>query len=254
MKIKRSAILLGVLAGAGVLIAAALAATRPFASSSQGPRAPIKLTGPARTSASQAATFRWTRADARTSSFRCRLDRGRFTRCKSGITYRGLSRGRHTFTLIALDAAGHRSAAAKGNAKSPPPSWSWTVAQVLSIWGNAGSPLYPGASPIPIDSSLRNPYSYTLSVSKLTLKVRAVKAPQSTQALPCTTADFATGNYAGKSFTAPPGTSTLGRDHVPQAQWPTISMVDRPVNQDGCMGATLELAYQSAAIRRAGKR
>jgi hypothetical protein len=254
MTIKRFAILLGVLAGTSVLIAAAIAATRPFTSTSQGPRAPIRLMGPARTSASPTATFRWSRGDARTSSFRCRLDRGRFTRCKSGVAYRRLGQGPHTFTLIALDAAGHRSAAAKGNAKSPPPSWSWTVGQVLSISGNVDSPLYPGAAPVAIDTSLRNPYSYSLSVSRITLRVRAVRAPQSRQGFTCTTADFTTSNYAGKSFTAPPGVSALSRDHVPRAQWPAISMVDRPVNQDGCKGATLQLAYQGAAIRRAGKR
>jgi hypothetical protein len=188
MTIKRFAIFLGVLAGAGALIAAAIAATRPFASASaRGPRPPIRLTGPAKTNAGQTATFRWVRGDARTSGFRCRLDRGRFTRCKSGITYKRLGQGRHTFTLIALDAAGHQSAAAKGNAKSPPPSWSWTVAQMLAISGDVGSPLYPGAAPVAVDPSLHNPYSYSLSVSRITLAVRTVKAPQSTPALPCTT-------------------------------------------------------------------
>jgi DNA-binding beta-propeller fold protein YncE len=149
MQMKRLAIVLGVLAGAGVLIAGAIAATRPFATASaRGPRPPIRLKGPARASTSQAATFRWSRADARTSGFRCRLDRGRFTRCKSGIAYKQLRPGTHTFTLIALDAAGRRSAAAKGNTKSSPPSWSWTVAKARSIPGNVPPPPNPGAAPV----------------------------------------------------------------------------------------------------------
>ncbi|MGA8364858.1 MAG: hypothetical protein WB709_10095, partial [Solirubrobacteraceae bacterium] len=148
MQIKRLAIVLGVLAGAGVLIAGAVAATRPFATTSaRGPRPPIRLKGPARTSTSQVATFRWSRADTRTSGFSCRLDRGRFTRCKSGITYKQLRPGAHTFILVALDAAGRRSAATKGNTKSSPPSWSWTVTKAPSIPGIVTPP--PNTTPSP---------------------------------------------------------------------------------------------------------
>jgi 6-phosphogluconolactonase (cycloisomerase 2 family) len=153
MQMKRLAIVLGVLVGASVLIAGAIAAARPFATASaRGPRPPIRLKGPARTSTSQVATFRWSRADTRTSGFRCRLDRGRFTRCKSGTTYKQLRPGTHTFTLIAFDAAGHQSAAAKGNTKPSPPSWSWTVAKAPSspvdIPPSPSSPSNPGPAPV----------------------------------------------------------------------------------------------------------
>jgi YVTN family beta-propeller protein len=150
MQMKRLAIILGVLAGMGVLIAGAIAAARPFVTASaRGPRPPIKLKGPARTSTSQVATFRWSRADTRTSSFSCRLDRGRLTRCKSGITYKQLRSGTHTFTLFALDAAGRQSTAAKGNTKSSPPSWSWTVAKAPSSSGTVPPPSNPGSAPNP---------------------------------------------------------------------------------------------------------
>lgn len=255
MKIRRFATLLSIPVSAGVLIAGALAASAP-PTSSQGPPAPLKLKGPPQTTANQTARFTWVLADAQTSAFRCQLDRGSFRRCTSGIAYGHLRRGRHTFTLVAIDAAGQRSAVAKGNAGSSPTSWSWTIvspAKVLSIWGNVSSKLYPGASPISINPSLLNPHNYKLLVGKLTLKVGAVKAPHATRALPCTKADFATTNYRGHKFTVPSGQSTLGRDRVPKGQWPTISMIDRPVNQDGCMGATLTLAYQGSAIRRVSK-
>ncbi len=147
---QRLAIILAVFAGACVLIAGAIAATRPFATASaRAPRPPIKLKGPARTGTSQVATFRWSRADTRTSGFLCRLDRGRFTRCKSGIAYKQLRPGTHTFTLLAIDAAGHRSAAAKGNTKSSPPSWSWTVTQAQPAPGKAPSPPSPNPAPAP---------------------------------------------------------------------------------------------------------
>jgi hypothetical protein len=256
MTIRRLATVLGVVSLAGALIAGALAATMP-SRPSYGPPAPIKLRGPARTTVSRAAVFTWARTTAQTSAFRCRLDRGPFRSCGSGIAYRRLRRGRHAFTLVAIDAAGRRSAAARGNAGSPTSSWSWTIVapvQALTVWSKVDSRLYPGASPIPIDPSLRNPHGYPLRVTRLTLKVRAVIAPHATPALPCTTADFATTNYTGHAFVVPSGSSTLAHDRVPRTQWPTVAMLNRPVNQDGCMGATLELAYRESTVRPAGRR
>jgi hypothetical protein len=251
MTIRRLATALGVVSIAGVLIAGALAATTP-SGSAQSPPAPIKLRGPARTTINRTAAFTWARVTAQaSSSFRCRLDHDAFTRCKSGVAYRRLRRGRHVFTVVAVDAAGRRSAAARGNAGSSTPSWSWTIVApigAMAIWGEVGSRLYPGASAIPIDLSLRNPNGYRLRVTQIVLGVRTVIAPHATPALPCTTADFATTNYTGHTFVAPSGSSTLGRDHVPRARWPTVAMLDRPVNQDGCMGATLELAYRDSTV------
>lgn len=43
------------------------------------------------------------------SSFRCKLDRKPFIACTSPRTYRGLSGGRHTFKVVAVDAAGNAS-------------------------------------------------------------------------------------------------------------------------------------------------
>ena len=250
MTIRRLVTALGVVSIAGVLIAGALAATTP-SGSAKNPPAPIKLRGPARTTIKHTAAFTWARATAQLSSFRCRLDHGAFTRCKSGVAYRRLRRGRHVFTVVAVDAAGRRSAAALGNAGSSTPSWSWTIVapiRALAVWGEVGSRLYPGASPSPIDLSLRNPNGYPLRVTQIMLRVRTVIAPHATPALPCTTADFATTNYTSHTFVAPSGSSTLGRDHVPRTQWPTVVMLDRPVNQDGCMGATLELAYRDSTV------
>jgi hypothetical protein len=45
-------------------------------------------------------------------AFRCKLDRGRWTRCRSGVVYRHLRKGRHTFEVKAVDA--------RGNADSTP--------------------------------------------------------------------------------------------------------------------------------------
>jgi hypothetical protein len=52
------------------------------------------------------------------SSFQCSVDRAPFHSCRSPIRYKRLKRGRHTFTVEAIDSAGNRSA---------PVSRSWTV-------------------------------------------------------------------------------------------------------------------------------
>jgi len=256
MTVRRLVTVLGILLVGGVLIAGALAATLPVGSPRVLP-APIKLRGPARTTVTQTAVFTWARASAQTSAFRCKIDRGPFIRCRSGIAYRHLSRGRHVFILVGVDAEGHRSAVARGNAgSSTTQSWSWTIvapAETLTVWSDVGSQLYPGAPPIPVDPSLRNRSGYPLTVTRLLLEVSAVIAPHATPALPCTTADFLTTNYTGHAFVAPSGLSTLDRDHVPQTQWPTVAMLDRAVNQDGCMGATLELRYRQSAVGLTGK-
>ncbi len=63
--------------------------------------------GPAGTTRSRRATFRFAATEAG-SRFVCRLDRGRWTPCRSPKTYRGLRRGSHTFYVAAIDAAGNR--------------------------------------------------------------------------------------------------------------------------------------------------
>ena len=38
----------------------------------------------------------------------------------------------------------------------------------------------------------------------------------------------------------------------PQSQWPQVGMVNRPVNQDGCKGATVTLKYTGTARKATG--
>jgi hypothetical protein len=48
------------------------------------------------------------RSDERGSTFRCKLDRGRFRRCRSPLRLRHAKPGRHTLRVFAVDAAGNR--------------------------------------------------------------------------------------------------------------------------------------------------
>ena len=230
MQMKRLAFVLGVLAGAGVLIAGAIAATRPFATASaRGPRPPIRLKGPARTSTSQVATFRWSRTDTRTSSFRCRLDRGRFTRCKSGIIYKQLRPGTHTFTLVALDAAGRRSAAAKGNTKSSPPSWSWTVAKARSISGNVPPPLNPGAAPVKGNQTIAftKPTDKSFGEGSTTLAASASSGLQASFSSKTTSVCMASGPNGEKVNFLATGTCTIEATQAGNANWNAATPVEQ---------------------------
>ncbi|HEY5044425.1 MAG TPA: hypothetical protein VII53_01050 [Solirubrobacteraceae bacterium] len=124
----------------------------------------------------------------------------------------------------------------------------------LRVRGDVGSSLYPGDAPAGIDVSLSNPHKYRLAISSLTVGLRSVSAPHATPFLPCTKADFAVRGYRGRGFTAPAGLSNLAHDHVLRSRWPTVSMLDRPVNQNGCMGAILKFDYHTTATRHRAAR
>ncbi len=127
-------------------------------------------------------------------------------------------------------------------------------APTLVIAGRAGAGLYPGAKPVPIDLVLKNPRRYAITLRSATVTVKAVRAPRATRALRCTVKDFLAGRYSGRAVTVPPGSTTLKRAGIPPKRWPTVAMIDRPANQNGCMGATVELAYRGLALKSTGKR
>ncbi|MHB1539275.1 MAG: hypothetical protein ACYCYN_12410, partial [Solirubrobacteraceae bacterium] len=221
--------------------------------------APVGLRGPRRrTIASRHARFTWRAAPrSDTVGFRCSLDGRRFTRCASGVRYGPLKPGRHSFSVVALDARGRESRPAIGDDGRRPPSWSWRLvrARTMRISGDVTAALYPGGAPRPIDLTLHDPYGYALVVERLSVSIRSVSAPRTSASLPCGAADFRTGEYTGRALTTRPGSHTLEQDHVPVRLWPTIAMVDLASNQDGCGGAVLHLAYHGLAARAgAGRR
>ncbi|MDR7161850.1 hypothetical protein [Arthrobacter sp. BE255] len=120
--------------------------------------------------------------------------------------------------------------------------------KTFSISGNLGAPLTPGAT-IPLNLSFSNANNKSLALSSLSVSIAGITRTQAAVAagLPCTTADYVVTNYSGAyPLTVPMGSKTLQSLNPDSAQWPKIAMLDTALNQDGCKGATLQLAYSGA--------
>jgi hypothetical protein len=118
----------------------------------------------------------------------------------------------------------------------------------FTIAGSVDGPLEPG-TPRPLNLQITNPNPRPLIVSGLSTSIRTVNAPAATAALPCTLSGFSAQQFSGRLPLTVPASSTrtLAQLGVPAAQWPQISIVNLPTNQDGCKGASLALAYAGAA-------
>jgi hypothetical protein len=74
--------------------------------------------GPAAKTKAKTAKFKFTSTEAN-STFQCKLDRKAWKPCTSGVTYRGLKKGKHTFQVKGADAL--------GNVDASPAKKSWTI-------------------------------------------------------------------------------------------------------------------------------
>jgi hypothetical protein len=213
----------------------------PTVTFTQTPPKPDTNTGP---------TFKWTGNDGANGSgvaaYFCKLDSGSWQFCSSPDTLSGLSLGSHTFQVEAVDWAGNLSTAA---------SYTWLIqtvsaGQPYTISGNTTAPLYPGAAPQPVNVTFNSPNVGNggsgvngTRVSSLVVSIASVTGGSNTPN-PCTAADFKLTQFSGAySFYVPQGTSTLSTLGFAPTTWPTVQMINRAANQDGCKGATVNLSY-----------
>jgi len=102
----------------------------------------------------------------------------------------------------------------------------------------------------PIDLTVTNQDKKPVSVTNLTVSLQSVSRTQYAVAhgLACGLADYAVRQYSGPYPLAGPGLGSRSLDQlgIPAPQWPQVMLVDRPVNQDGCKGATLTLGYAAS--------
>lgn len=119
---------------------------------------------------------------------------------------------------------------------------------LFTVSGTATEPISPGVD-TPLNLRLTNPHEVPMSVTAIGVKVQKVSAPNANYAHPCAVGDFTVGQAASgiKITVAARTTSTLSSLGLPRATWPTVGMLDRPANQDGCKGSSLTLGYVASA-------
>jgi hypothetical protein len=108
----------------------------------------------------------------------------------------------------------------------------------FSIAGTALNTVSPGGASR-INLAITNPANTTLSVNSLRVTIKGTSAPG------CAASNFTLAQYRGPYPLRIPArsTRTLQQLRVSMPSWPTLTMLDLPVNQDACKHTTVALAY-----------
>jgi len=173
----------------------------------------------------------------------CTLDGTPIADCKPTTKLKNVSPGFHEFCAKAQDKAGNLSTATCF-------TWQQTTnaGMPYTITGNVATPLWPGSAAQPINLVFNNPNSGGIPdgdvrVSSLTVSIASVTGPNITPARPCDASDFALTQFTGGQFFVHPGMTTLSSYFASSTVWPSIRLINKPSNQDGCKGATVNLNY-----------
>jgi len=118
----------------------------------------------------------------------------------------------------------------------------------FTIAGSLPGLLIPGSG-APLDLTLTNLEDRDLLISSLTVEVAAVNGPRTSPTQGCEPDDFSVEQFSGApDFMLPAsGTADLSGLGFEPSEWPAVSMLNRPVNQDGCKGASLSLSFSGTA-------
>ena len=113
----------------------------------------------------------------------------------------------------------------------------------VEISGTTRSLLRPGGSSR-INLGFANRGSKAATLRHVRVTITGITAPQADAVHPCSRADFRVRPMRAAVLVLPGDSFTnLVRLGVPFSQWPHLTMINRPVNQDGCKGARLTLGY-----------
>jgi hypothetical protein len=131
-------------------------------------------------------------------------------------------------------------------ASTPDPSIS--APEAFTIAGTVPVDLTPGTGH-PLDLILTSSETFDLSISSLTVLVTSVSAPESDPSHACGTGDFSVQQFSGAPGFTLPANSTVRLSALGFAasELPLVSMLNRPVNQDGCKAASFSLAFAGTA-------
>jgi len=118
---------------------------------------------------------------------------------------------------------------------------------LFSITGNVVEPISPGVM-VPLDLSFSNHRDFEISITDLTVTISNVIAPNADNVNSCLMADFAIDQAPDdlRITLAAGATNSLSGLGLVLTSWPRMGMFDRPVDQDGCKGASLTLAYTAS--------
>jgi hypothetical protein len=121
----------------------------------------------------------------------------------------------------------------------------------VRVTGAAQGQLRPGIS-VPVALMFQNPNRHKVQMKRVRVKIAGIIAPNADAAHPCTTADFAIRQMPRRTVVRVPGkrTTALGSMHVPMEAWPWLTMLNRPLNQDGCKGAEVRLKFKARGLTR----
>jgi hypothetical protein len=210
------------------------------------PATPVLTQTPGDPSPGPRVTFAWIDGSPDVAGYLCAYDwLLAFVPCSSSerFTVDTHFNRQHFFEVVGYDHAGNFSG---------PAVYRWKVGPIgglgFSISGNTIAVLWPGASPLPIDLTFNNPNPGSLAIGALGVTIQSVSAPNASAQHPCSTTDFTATQYTGNfPLSVPAGSSNLESDGAAQNKWPTVRMVDNHADQNGCVGATVTLAYTGSA-------
>ncbi len=119
----------------------------------------------------------------------------------------------------------------------------------FTISGDLRRPVSPGELEA-LDLTLDNTNDVDLVIDRITVAVVGIDAPRADIDHPCSEADFEVRHLSGGVVLSLPGNSTrtLSGLELAEENWPAVGMINRPVNQDGCKGASLTLRYEASGV------
>jgi hypothetical protein len=121
----------------------------------------------------------------------------------------------------------------------------------VKVTGVAQGQLRPGTS-APIALTFQNPNRHRVQMKRVRVKISGIIAPNADAAHPCTTADYAVRQMPRRTTLRVRGkrTTTLATMHIPMDSWPWLTMLNRPLNQDGCKGAEVRLKFKARGLKK----
>lgn len=120
----------------------------------------------------------------------------------------------------------------------------------VTISAVAAGDLAPAVA-VPLNLAFDNPNEFPLALTDIRVSVVGIEAPRARPERPCTSADYVVRQLAGPAALTVDtrGETDLLRLELTPGEWPAITLVDRPVNQDGCKEASLTLSFQAVGTR-----